>query len=310
VTLSDPASASAVVCCYTEDRWDDLRAAVDSLVRQTVPPHEIVIVVDHNDVLLARAERAFPAAVVLPNKEARGLSGARNTGVAQATGEVVVFLDDDAVAAPPWLETMLTAYHDPRVVGVGTMVAARWPAGRPAWFPPEFDWVVGCSYVGLPERTGPVRNPIGAAMSFRRSVFDHVGAFSSDLGRVGTLPLGCEETEFCIRVRQALPEAVILFEPSATVHHRVTVGRTTLSYFLRRCFAEGLSKAAVGSRVGHDDALSTEGDYVRRVLPRAVRRGLTSPREGRRAATVVLGLTVTVAGFLRGAVREWFARNS
>jgi glucosyl-dolichyl phosphate glucuronosyltransferase len=310
MTGSGIASASVVVCSYTEDRWDDLRAAVDSLARQTVLPHEIVVVVDHNDVLLDRAERAFAAAVVVPNKEGRGLSGARNTGVAQATGDVVAFLDDDAAAASTWLETMLAAYADPRVVGVGTTVAAQWPAGRPGWFPPEFDWVVGCSYVGLPERTGPVRNPIGAAMSFRRSVFDHVGGFSAELGRVGTLPLGCEETEFCIRIRQAQPEAVILFEPSATVRHRVGAGRTTVAYFLRRCFAEGVSKATVGSRVGRDDALSTERVYVRRVLPRAVRRGLTSPREGWRAASVVLGLTVTSAGYLRGAARERFARAS
>lgn len=297
-------TVSVVICCYTEDRWDDLVAAVESIRGQTLPALETIVVVDHNPDLLLRARSAFPAGVVVPNKEKRGLSGARNTGVALAGGDVIAFLDDDAAASANWLETMLAAYRDPRVVGVGTTVAAHWPASRPHWFPPEFDWVVGCSYQGLPTSTAAVRNPIGAAMSFRRSVFDLVGRFSSGLGRVGTLPLGCEETEFCIRVRQALPEGMIVFEPSAAVQHRVTVSRTTTRYFVRRCFAEGVSKAAVGGRVGNDDALSAEREYVRRALPRAVLRGLRTPGGRAQAGAVVVGLSATTLGFLCGVVRS------
>ena len=75
-------------------------------------------------------------------------------------------------------------------MGVGGRVNAAWDGRRPRMFPPEFDWVVGCSYRGLPERQAPVRNMIGANMAFRREVFDAVGGFRSDVGRVGARPLG------------------------------------------------------------------------------------------------------------------------
>src|SRR5439155_542168 len=77
---------------------------------------------------------------------------ARTTGIDRADrGDVIAFLDDDAVAEPDWLETMLRAYGDGSVMAVGGRIEPLWAAGRPGWFPPEFDWVVGCTYVGLPE---------------------------------------------------------------------------------------------------------------------------------------------------------------
>src|SRR5439155_54307 len=81
---------------------------------------------------------------------------------------------------------------------------------RPTWHPPEFGWVVGCSYRGLPVEPAPVRNLIGCNMSMRRELFDAVGGFTHGIGRIGTIPLGCEETEWCIRVRQRFPELEFL----------------------------------------------------------------------------------------------------
>src|SRR4051794_5862320 len=108
-------AASVVVCAYTERRWDDLRAAVASVAAQTVPALEVVVVCDHNPSLLARVRRELPDAVARANTGERGLSGARNTGVRAARGEVIAFLDDDAVAAPDWLQRLLEPYGDPRV---------------------------------------------------------------------------------------------------------------------------------------------------------------------------------------------------
>src|SRR5688572_27856260 len=68
---------SVVICAYTEDRWDDLVAAVASVRHQTVPPHEIVVVIDYNPPLLARAGAALDGVMVVANQQARGLAGAR-----------------------------------------------------------------------------------------------------------------------------------------------------------------------------------------------------------------------------------------
>ena len=126
-------TVAVVICAYTEDRWEDLTAAVSSVQNQTRPADEIVLVVDYCPALLARAAREFPDATVVENHDHKGLSGARNTGAATATADIVAFLDDDAVAAEDWIATLVVPYADPDVLGVGGRVLADWRAGRPSW---------------------------------------------------------------------------------------------------------------------------------------------------------------------------------
>lgn len=307
-------SISVVICAYTEARWHDLVAAVESVTRQTTPPLEVIVVVDHNPALLKRVHAALPNTLALANHEATGLSGARNSGVASARGDVIAFLDDDAVAAPDWLEQLGSAYLDGRVLGVGGEIEPVWDTGRPRWFPLEFGWVVGCTFRGLPERTGVVRNPIGANMSFRRELFETVGGFRSGFGRVGTRPAGCEETEWCIRAQRGRANAVMLYEPRARVAHRVTADRARWGYFVSRCYAEGASKALVADVAGRRDALASERGYVVRTLPRGVARGIVDSGRGdpaglARAGAIVAGLTVTATGYLVGRARGVVARG-
>jgi GT2 family glycosyltransferase len=290
-------TVSVIVCAYTERRWDDLLAAHASLAAQTRRPDQIVLVVDHNDALLRRARAALPGITVTANAGPPGLSAARNTGVGVATGEVLLFLDDDAVADSFWVQRMLEPFADPEVLGVGGWADPRWePPGRPAWFPEPFLWVVGCSYEGLPTSTADVRNPLGCAMGFRRSAFDLVGGFSGLVGRIGGRPAGCEETEFAIRVLQAKPGARVVHNPLARVAHHVTPDRARLSYFLRRCYHEGQSKAVLSAGLGPRDSLAAEREYVRRVLPRAATRGMRRSLATGRPAGVASSLAI-LGGF-------------
>ncbi|MTD13748.1 glycosyltransferase [Nakamurella sp. YIM 132087] len=306
-----------VICAYTDERWDDLRASVESAVAQTVPALEVLVVIDHNDELLDRARRHFfgtSPVRVLASVDRKGLSGARNSGVRAARGGVVAFLDDDATAADDWIETLRAPYVDPTVAGVGGHATPVWPAARPGWLPTEFDWVVGCSYTGQPETTAEVRNFIGCNMSIRRSYFDAVGGFSHAIGRVGKIPLGCEETELCIRIRQHDPQARMVYEPDMRVRHRVSADRVRPKYFFRRCYAEGLSKAVVAELVGAQDGLGSERSYVGKVLPAAVIRGVrqgfslhssaVQRKDGRRrAGAVVSGLAATTVGYAYARLR-------
>jgi glucosyl-dolichyl phosphate glucuronosyltransferase len=300
---------SVVICAYTQARWHDLVAAVHSVHGQSMQPQDIIVVVDHNPLLLERVHTEVPHVIAVENQEAQGLSGARNSGIAAATGAVIAFLDDDGVAAPDWLEQLLPAYANPEVIGVGGTVEPLWLHGRPPWFPAEFDWVVGCTYRGMPEVAAPVRNLIGCNMSFRREVLAGVGGFRSGIGRVGTYPAGCEETELCIRVGRRWPSKTLLYEPRARVQHRVTARRARWGYFRSRCYAEGLSKALVAQAVGAGDGLASERAYTLRTLPRAVVRGVADSLRGdlsalTRAGAIMAGLAVTTAGYLMGTVAE------
>jgi cellulose synthase/poly-beta-1,6-N-acetylglucosamine synthase-like glycosyltransferase len=235
------------------------------------------------------------------------VSGARNSGIAAAAGEVVVFLDDDARPEPDWLELMLAPFEDPRVQIVGGRAEPVWPVRRPDHVVPELDWLVGCTHRGVPTSRSVVRNPIGASMALRRSLVDEVGGFHDGVSRTGALPLGCDDTEFAIRVVQARPGSLVVFEPAAVVHHRVGQERTTWSYLRRRARAEGLSKATVAALAGQGAATSVERVYVRRVLPTAVLRELGRGLRGDPAgwsgvAGVVLALALTTYGYVTGSL--------
>lgn len=306
--VANPGTFAVIICAFSEERWDGLAAALAAVRTQTLEPAEIILVVDHNDRLARRARRELEGVVVVTNAGGAGLSGARNTGVAAARSDFLAFIDDDALASPDWLAILAQAFTDGSVIGAGGSVRAAWEGRRPAWFPPEFDWVVGCSYRGLPEEPADVRNLIGCSMAFRRGAFAVAGGFSESLGRIGKVPLGCEETEFCIRVKQHAPGSRLRYLPASVVQHRVPAGRMTWRYFRARCYAEGLSKAIVARAVGAAAGLSAERAHVARALPRAVGESLGEAarkrdwRASSRAGAVLAGLALTGAGYVRGTL--------
>ncbi|GGO65677.1 glycosyltransferase family 2 protein [Nonomuraea cavernae] len=306
-------NTSVVICVYTEDRWEDIREAVESVERQRRRPHELILVVDHNPDLHLKLKRAYPQVIVVENTHEQGLSGGKNTGVAAATGEIVAFLDDDAVADPGWLEALEEGFQDPGVVGVGGRTDPLWASrSRPRWFPYEFDWTVGCTYRGMPAVRAPIRNVMGGNAAFLREVVAEVGGFHSGIGRSvqgrKSRPLGCEETEFCIRLSQRRPGSVMLFEPRAVIGHKVSAQRERFAYFRSRCYAEGLSKALVTKEVGTQDGLASERAHALKTLPLGALRGVGEALRGDlgglgRAAAIVIGLAWTTWGYVVGTAR-------
>lgn len=299
--MSGRERVSVVICAYTQKRWDRLNAAIASVLAQPAAP-QIVLVIDHEDELLERVRRRWPELTALSNEFQRGLSGARNTGVRHASGDLVAFLDDDAVAEAEWLHYLLAPFADAQVVCVGGSARPDWPDGRPSPFPDELLWTVGCTYLGQPTERADVRNVMGCSMAFRRGILVAAGAFDLNTGRVGSIPLGCEETELCIRLRQLDPDRRIVFEPRSVVTHAVSADRTTWGYLCRRCFFEGISKSALARTLGRSDSLASERRYLRRVLPSGVWREL---RRGRlnRAAAILVSVAAAASGYLFGAAR-------
>lgn len=309
-----PLEISVIVCAYTMNRWDELVTVVASLKKQT-PLHEIIVVIDHNPVLYERASKVFDGIVLLENKYNRGLSGARNTGIENTQGDIIAFIDEDAVPASDWLTRIAAHYADPDVLGVGGAIIPNWIEKRPGWFPDEFLWVVGCAYRGLPQQVQQIRNLIGCNMSYRRETFDQIGGFRKGIGRIGTLPVGCEETEWCIRLHQDYQPkgGVLIYDPEISVYHNVPAIRSNWSYFVRRCFAEGISKALISQYVGTSDGLASERKYTFRVLPSGVIQGIKDAVRGNwsalgRSAAIVIGLTLTVMGFVFGSIQLTWAK--
>lgn len=302
-------SASVVICAYTLERWHDILEAVASARAQEPPPYEIILVVDHNVELRDRLKADLPDLCIVDNQRERGLSGARNTGISLASGEFLAFLDDDAVACPGWLARITVHFDRPEVVGVTGNVRPKWLGPRPSWFPDEYLWTLGCSYLGLRETCGPVPNVHGSSMCFRREIFQKVGGFNVSLGRNHrALLLSCEETELCVRVANLVEGASFIYEPTAFIHHKVSIKRLTWKYFLRRCYAEGVSKAYL-AKLSPSRQLAPERRYVARILSLGLIRGfrdaiLRFDIGGiGRATAIIGGLATAVAGYAVGRAR-------
>jgi glucosyl-dolichyl phosphate glucuronosyltransferase len=300
---------TVVICAYTMRRWETISAGIDSVLGQRPRPAQVLLVVDHNADLARRARDELPGVEVLESDEPQGLSGARNAGLKAAKHPVTAFLDDDARARPGWLASLVRPYERGDIVATGGRVEPWWPKGRPSWFPREFDWVVGCSYVGLPADGGIVRNPIGASMSLQTQLALDVGGFDTGVGRVANRPAGCEETELSIRLAAARPGAAIYYTTESVVDHHVSADRVRYGYFVRRCWHEGLSKASVVQLSGASAGLERERRQAAVVIPRAFARELGELLRGHlfalpRMAVTASGLAVTAAGYAAGRVKH------
>ncbi len=258
---------SVVVSVYSTDRARDLERCIESVKKQTLRPKEIIVVLDPNEDLIAFYRERLKSDVKIIVSDRFGLSSARNAGVRNSKSEIMVFIDDDAVADERWLGNLVRNYDDPSVIGVGGRIEPLWDKGNPSWFPEELYWIVGCSYKGLPTKKAVIRNPIGCNMSFRRSVFEKVGYFSTIVGRMGNNLMGHDDTEFGIRATSKLPGTKILYDPEAVVFHRVSKDRITLKYVMKRSYAEGFSKAFVSnSYETGKSALDTEKNYLQKLF--------------------------------------------
>jgi glucosyl-dolichyl phosphate glucuronosyltransferase len=297
-------TVSVIVCAYTMERLDAIRRAVASVHGQSAPVDEIVVVVDHNGELEHRLKRDLTGVTVIANDGRAGLSSARNCGVRESVGDLLLFLDDDAELDPDWVRAMLGQMVEADVLGLNGRIIPDWASEKPRWFPDEFLWVVGCT---MPHsEPGTVRNLFGAAMCIKREVFSRVGRFDQCLGRsTSTLPGGCEETEFCIRATRSFPHSRFLLVDGLSCRHLVTDDRSSLRYLCKRCFAEGISKATLSRLRDNGRALSVEWNYASKILPLGILSNLRmlcagDGWGGARACIIALAFMTTVTGFIYG----------
>jgi glycosyltransferase involved in cell wall biosynthesis len=239
----------------------------------------------------------------------QGLSEARNVGIAAASSDVIAFVDDDAAAHPEWLSAVMRAFaEDELLLGVGGPVLPTWGAPR-RWMPDELLWVVGCTYSGHREDAGPIRNPIGCNMAFRRRELIGVGNFASTFGKRGNALATCDETELGLRVERAHGPGRIRYVPEAGVQHFVPPERISWRLLVRRSLSEGLAKGRL-HRLYRAGALGPERSYARKLLthkvPRLVldslRRGDPQPALG--AAAILASLLISGGAFAVGLARE------
>jgi len=244
-TAPRPGPIVSVVIC-TLNRAEVLEGALQSLADQTAPAGSFEVLVMDNGSTDHTAEVAERFGKVLDLRylrEARtGLSYARNAGYVEASGAYVAYLDDDATARPDWVESILAAVEKESPDVLGGPVIPFFPAGRPAWFPPESQaWSLGDRMREL-HRDEYIR---GESIVIKKSALERLGGFRTDLGMKGNALGYGEETELQCRLRRTSAAARITYSPDVVVYHLVRPEKLTLGWQLQRCWIQGRQAGAI-----------------------------------------------------------------
>jgi glycosyltransferase involved in cell wall biosynthesis len=242
--MSQP-SISAIIC--THNRADYLGAAIDSLLHQTHPNYEIIVVDNAStDNTRQVVEERLPHSLLTYVYEGKlGLSHARNRGAEVAKGEILAYLDDDAEASATWLSTLSQAFEDHASAAIaGGRVTLQWPPnlGPPRWLSAVLAENLGAYDLGptIQAIQDLGATPRGLNYALRKTFLQEIDGFNPQLGRVGKNLLSNEELYM---TQQALSRGVeVLYLPDAHVVHHVAPERLHPSWFLRRSWWQGVSE--------------------------------------------------------------------
>lgn len=240
--------ASVVICTY--NRRELLEASVLSVMDQDLAAGEFeIIVVDNNSTdgtreTVQRLAACSPVRITYLFEAVQGLSSARNAGISTAQGEIVVFIDDDIEAEPQWLRELSAVFDSSEIAGAGGPIRPVWPFPRPQWLGKDREGFLTVSEFEEARETGFFHYPHypwGANIAFRRTIFDTIGLFPPNLGRIGASLLSNEELNLCKRIESA--GFKIRFAPQAVIHHKIAPERMRKSWMMRRSYWQGRSDA-------------------------------------------------------------------
>jgi len=277
INTAQKLQVSVVVCTYSIANYENLKDTLESLLNQTYLPEEIIAVVDGNQEIYRRLTADYPGrksvkAVLLSNNV--GISAARNAGIRAASGQIIAFIDDDAVADINWLKVLVDTYNSYDTVSAGGKIVPLWHGRIPSFFPQELYWLVGVTNYGFEDnKITEVRNTYGSNMSFRRSVFEKVGLFNRCFGFNGSLLTQAEEPDLTLRIKDYYNKNVI-YNPEALVYHKIPVSKVTAGMLLNRSFYQGYSKALIRKLHPSAGTMQTENAYLRHLLFKRIPAGV------------------------------------
>lgn len=229
----------------TYRRPDSLLRALASLREQTWPQHEVIVVDNAADPEIERLVAGVAAAAPVPVRYVPepqlGLHNARHAGARAATGELLVFADDDATFDPAWLAAYARRFSEhAEMAAASGAIRLAWEVPPPRWL---LDFIGGAKEFGLlglresyPDlRLDPDGVLYGGNMAIRRDVLFAVGGFNPD--SFGDVWLGDGEVGLNCKLWQR--GLLIGYEPAALMYHHIPPARMTVQYLCQRMANEG-----------------------------------------------------------------------
>lgn len=264
-----PIKISIIISTYSEKRLSDLVDLLENIKIQSYEYCETIIVVDENKKLLNKIESLvisnnYISSKVVFNPVNKGLSNSRNIGISYSTGNIISFIDDDAIPDIKWAETIVKTFNNNEIGAVTGDIVPLWENKGMSWFPNELYWMISCSYMMTPDYKCEVERGFGTNMSFKRDLIEKIGMFNIDLGIKGKNWVGGEDTDMFLKVSEAGKK--VIFDPEARVMHKIFSDRIKLNYIAKRAFNGGRSVAMMKKVRRYNIKNSTEGKYLKSIL--------------------------------------------
>ena len=236
---------TVILCTY--NRCQSLAKALESVAASQLPDsiQWEVLVVDNNskDQTKEVTEgfcRRYPGRFRYLFERKQGKSNALNTGIREAHGSILAFMDDDVIVAPTWLMNITEPLNSSEWGGTGGRICAQEIFSAPDWLPleGEFSMAGMLALFDLGDHATEMKcAPYGTNMAFRKTIFEKYGGFRTDMGPRPGSELRNEDTEFGHRVLAAGER--LWYAPSAVVYHAIPENRLTQRYFLRFSYDHG-----------------------------------------------------------------------
>jgi GT2 family glycosyltransferase len=274
-----PAKVSAIIA--TSRRAELAIRSLRSLLANDYPNLEAVVVdQDPQHRLESLIQSAFPgeSRLVYVWVEGENLSRARNAGVSRATGDILVFLDDDAIASPGLITAYAAAFDgtQPLAGAIAGRLDPDFEVPRPEWLTEEALQLLGIYQDG--SEFHPMRDdhlPMGANFAVPRVLFDSCGPFDERLGysysRRQSMLAG-EDSLLSLRIKRAGNR--LYHVPAAVARHRIAAAKLRFSYLLRRYYWEGVTQLTLLYLTGQISRASVPGivkSHCRRLFREALK---------------------------------------
>ena len=245
---------SVIICTYNREKY--IYECLSRLAKNEEQAGWEIVLINNNStdstaVECERFEKDFPKVHYRYFVETQqGLSFARNRGVAEAKGEWLVFLDDDAMVETDYIANLKGhLMSHPAASAFGGQIAPFFEDGEPNWYS---KWSMG--FVSAIDRGDKVhvfpdnKFPIGANMGIKRDILDKVGVFNTELGRTGNNLLAGEEKDLFNRIRKI--GGTIYYFPNIGVKHCIPGRRTTKEFVERLAYGVGVSELLRTRNIG------------------------------------------------------------